>query len=183
MAACAITNGWNCPDCTEKFGVPGIQRDEIWIANHAEITAFVSIVTGEVSNLTFASYKGLKKLCVHKDTGLAGEELVKANNAGSHYTQSFIGRVIDDSTATRTAIEDLVDVPVVIITKKKNNKFVIIGESGDLELTENSKSTGATTGDDTGDLLTFAGTNNGKHRYFLDTDVATTQTVLDGLVV
>lgn len=183
MAACAITNGWDCPDCSDRFNVPGIQRDEIWITNHADITAFVSTATGEVSNLTFATYKGFKKICFHKDTGGFTEELVRANNAGSHYTQSFTGRVIDDSTATRNAIEDLVDVPVVIVFKKKNGKFLILGETGDLELMENPKGTGATTGDDTGDVLTFSGTQTGKTRYFFDTNEATTQTLLDGLVV
>jgi len=183
MAACAITNGWDCPDCTDRFNVPGIQRDEVWIANHADITAFVSVATGEVSDLTFATYKGLKKICFHKDTGSFAEELVRAANAGSHYNQTITGRVIDDSTATRNAIEDLVDVPVVIITKKKNGKFIIAGETGDLELNENTKGTGATTGDDTGDVLTFTGSHPGKTRYFLDTDEATTQAALDALVV
>jgi len=108
--------------------------------------------------------------------------LAVGENAASHYTQNFTGRVIDDSTAIRNRIEDFVDVDVVIIFKKKNDRFWIFGETGGIQLTENPKTSGATTGDDTGDMLIFTGVNNGKHRYFFDTDAATTQTVLDGLV-
>lgn len=181
---CLITSGWGCPDCTDKFGVPGIERDEIWIGNKSEVTAFISTISGEISDITFDfSYNGFRKICLHKNTGSFTEELVVGENSASHYTQNFVGRVIDDSTAVRNAIEDLVDVDTVIVFKKKNGKFQVVGETGGVALSENEKTSGATTGDDFGDLLTFTGTNNGKARYFFDTDAATTQATLDGLVV
>ena len=181
---CLISAGFACPDCTDKFGTPGIERDEIFIGNKSEVTAFISTITGEVSNITFDfSYNGFRKICVHKNTGSFTEELVVGENSASHYTQGFTARVIDDSTAVRNAIEDFVDVDVVIVFKKKNGKFQVVGETGGVTMNENTKTSGAITGDDFGDLFTFNGTNNGKARYFFDTDAATTQATLDALVV
>lgn len=182
MAECLITTGWETPDCTEKFNVPGIERDEIWVANRSEITAISSSVAGEVDGFTFLAATGFKKIAFHKNTGNVSEELVKAENSGAYYNQTFTGRVIDDSTDVREAIQDMVDVDLVIAVRKKNDKFVLIGENGGVTLTENTKQSGATDGDDTGDVLTFTGRNLGKSRYVFDTDVATTQALLDGLV-
>lgn len=183
MAECLITAGWDCPACDEKFTVPGIEKDEIFIGNHSEITAYTETIPGEIDALTFVLTKGFKKLCFHKDTGSFTEELVVANNAGSHFTQSFVGRTIDDSTAVRVAIEEFVDVDVVIVFKKKNGSFVLLGQNGGISLTVNSKSTGAATGDDTGDSLEFTGLGLGKANYFFDTSEAATQALLDGYVV
>ena len=182
MAQCLITSGWDCPDCTTKFSIPGLQRDEIFIANRSEVSAFTEPSAGLVSALTFDQYKGMFKLCVHKDTAGVIEELVRADNAGSHYTQTFTARVIDDSTVIRNSINDLVDVDIVVVVKRKNGKFIILGQDEGISLTENVKDTGATTGDDTGDLLTFTGLGLGKYKEFLDTDEATSQATLDGYV-
>lgn len=183
MAECLVTAGWGCPTCAEKFQTAGIEKDEVWVGNHSEITAYGSIVDGEINALTFAQYKGLFKLCFHKDTAQITEELVAGTNAGYHYTQTFEGRVIDDSTVTRNAIEDMVGVDVVIIAKKKNGKYKLIGENGGVSLEGNVNNTGAATGDDVGDLLTWTGIGLGRARYFLDIDEATTKTTLDSYVL
>ena len=70
MAQCAITAGWSCPSCDDIFNVPGIEKDKIYVANAAEISAYTSAVTGEISALTFDTYKGFYALCVHKDRHL-----------------------------------------------------------------------------------------------------------------
>lgn len=183
MASCLISQGWDCPDCTEKFNVPGLEKDEVFIANHTEILAYASVIPGEISGLTFEALKGFKKICFHKDTSSWGEELVPGTNAGSHYTQNVTGRTIDFSTAIRNAIDEYVDVDTVIVVKGKGGKFWLVGEDGGLTLSENIKNTGAASGDDTGDSLIWSGLGLGKVRQFLLTDEATTQALLDGLVV
>lgn len=180
MAGCVTSTGWLVPACADRFGIPGIDRDEIWMANHSEITAYTSGGTHQISALTFASTKVMVKLAAHKETGKFGEELVVAPNAGNHYTQNFSFRVIDDDDATVKAIEDLVDVDLVFVVKKRNGKYFLLGESGGLQLSENVADSGATSGDDTGEMLTFTGLNLGKMKEFFDTDVSTTKTTLDG---
>ena len=49
MAQCLITSAWDCPDCTTKFSLPGLQRDEIFIANRSEVSAFTEPSAGLVS--------------------------------------------------------------------------------------------------------------------------------------
>lgn len=183
MGQCLASCGITCPDCDNKFAVPGIERDEIWIANKSEVLAFISDTEGEVKDLTFGTYDGLWKICLHKNTGQYTEELVTSNTAGAHYTQTFVGRTIDSSTEVRNRINEYVDTDLVIIFKKKDGTFMIIGEDGGVTLSENVKNTGATTGDETGDLLTFSGLGNGKARNFFDTSEAATQTILDDHVI
>ena len=84
MAECLITAGWDCPDCDDKFSIPGVEHQEIWIANRSEIVSFGSVAAGEINAITFDALKGLKKLCVHKNTPMFTEELVQGENAGDH---------------------------------------------------------------------------------------------------
>jgi hypothetical protein len=178
MAGCLTSTGWLPPACGQRFSVPGIERDEIYMANHSDITAYTE--TGnQISALTFTGATVMVKLAAHKETGSFGEELVKGTNAGSHYTQNLSMRVIDDDEATRKSIEDMVDVDLVFVVKRRNNKFYLLGRTGGITLTENPFNTGATTGDDTGDMLTFSGVNLAKMKQFFDTDAATTIVTLD----
>jgi len=183
MADCLITTGWSCPDCTSKFNIPGLERNELLIANKSEISAFTSATEGEVSAITFDTYKGFYRVCAHKDTASWQENLVVGANSGNHFTQTVTFRTIDPSTGVRNAIEDLVDVDVVVAVKSKRGDWWILGEDAGLRLTSNDKDSGAATGDDQGDLLTFSGVALGKARKFFITDAATTETTIDGYVV
>lgn len=174
---CVIAGGTASPACAERFTPPGIERGGIYIFNYEEITAFTSAVAGEVSALTLGSDVGFK-LDMHKNTISWSEELV-ASETGNYYNQTFGGKIISFDTTTMLAIEGFVDVDVVIIAKMKNGDFITLGETGGLKLTTNTKNSGATAGDETGDMLEFTGINNGKAQKFFITDEATTLTALD----
>lgn len=182
MAGCEFTKPWSDPSCDDKFNVPGVNHQEVFIANVDDVTGFTETSEGEIDAIAFNTYKGLMKLIFHRDTVQITETLVSGNNAGDHYTQEFVARTIDDSTSVRNAINELVGVDVYIIAKKKNGKFAFLGESEGLKLTGNEKASGAASGDDTGDLLTFTGVNLGKHKYFFDTSAAQSATTLQGYV-
>lgn len=179
MAECLITAGWNCPSCDDKFQIPGIQRDAIWVGNRSEIASFTSTVDGEVSALVMDTYKYLYKICVHRDSASFTEELASENTAGYYYNQNFTFRVIDDSTAVKEAIEKMVGVDLVFIFKKRNNKYQIVGQDFGVRLTTNTKTSGAAAGDETGDTLTFTGEALSKANYFWNTSVAITESLLD----
>lgn len=182
MAECLITAGWSCPSCDDVFNVPGIEKDKIYVANASEISAFTS-ASGEISAITFDTYKGFYALCVHKDTASWSEELQIGSNSGSFYNTSLTFRTIDSATSVRNAINDMVGTSLVFAVKDKNANWYIIGETDGVEMTENTKGSGAAPGDDTGDVVTFSGVNRGKVKKFFDTDAATTETTIDGYVV
>lgn len=183
MADCLATQGWLGPDCSEKFNAPGLDVDTVYIGNRIDVAAFISIVPGEISAITMVALASLYKIVFHKDSASIGEELVSAANAGSSYTQNVTARTIDDSTAVRVAIEEYVNVNMIVIVKKKNGKFFLVGENGGVKLSENVKTSGATSGDDTGDTLIWTGIGLGKMRQVFDTDEATTQALLDSYVL
>ena len=183
MAECLITAGWAGPSCDETFNVPGIEKDKIYVGNKSEITAFTSTVDGEIDGLTFDTYKGLYALTVNKDTASFTEELQVGANSGYYYNETVTFRTIDESTAVRNAIEDMVGTSLVFVLKDKNGKWTVLGETDGVELSEQTKTSGAAPGDDTGDVLTFAGVNRGKAKKFFATDAATTDSTLAGYLL
>ena len=183
MAECLITAGWTGPSCADTFNVPGIEKSKIYVANKSEISAFSETVTGEIDAITFDTYKGFYSLTVHKDTASWTEELQVATNSGYYYNTSLSFRTIDSATSIRNAINSMVGTSLVFAVKDKNGNWYIIGETDGIELSENTKTSGAAPGDDSGDLLTFSGVNRGKVKKFFDTDATTTETKIDGYVV
>lgn len=182
MAECKITTGIDAPDCASKFLEPGIKKENIYLANKSEIT-LTKDANDVVTGWTFDQYKGFIQVTAHKDTALWSEELVVGQNSGSYYNQTFTFRTIENSNTTKEAIEDMVDVDLVVILHEKPGRFVLLGETGGITMTENTAGSGATGGDDTGNLVTFTGTNNGKHLIVLDTDEATTLTAIEADVI
>lgn len=183
MAECVITAGWTGPSCDNTFNVPGIEKDKIYVANKSEINAFTSSVTGEIDGITFETYKGLYGVTVHKDTASWSEELQVNANSGHYYNVSLSFRTIDNTTAVRNAINDMVGTSLVFVVKDKNGKWYVIGETDGVELSEQTKGSGAAPGDDTGDVLTFAGVNRGKVKQFLDTNETTSDATLAGYLL
>jgi len=181
MAGCKISSGITTPACTDRFSSPGINREDIWVFNHSEISAYgAGAQTGEISSLTFSpSYETGFAVAIHKNSGQFVEELQTSEEAAPFYNQTFSARIIANDTDTRNAIEDMVDVDLVIVFKLENGKFRIIGETGGVKLTEQTYDTGKTAGDAVGDTLVFTGVENGKANFFLDTDEDTTRTTLD----
>ena len=183
MAECVITAGWTGPSCDNTFNVPGIEKDKIYVANKSEISAFTSSVTGEIDGITFDTYKGLYAVTVHKDTASWSEELQVNANSGYYYNVSLSFRTIDNTTAVRNAINDMVGTSLVFVVKDKNGKWHVIGETDGVELSEQTKGSGAAPGDDTGDVLTFSGVNRGKVKQFLDTNETTSDATLAGYLL
>ena len=77
----------------------------------------------------------------------------------------------------------MVGTSLVFAVKDKNGNWYIIGETDGVEMSENTKTSGAAPGDDTGDVVTFSGVNRGKVKKFFITDAATTETTIDGYLV
>lgn len=181
--SCIVTSGIAAPNCADKFGVPGIQIAKVFIANFDQVT-LTETVDGEISGVAFDySYSGTYQIVFHDGTVNGTEELQTGDTAGSYYNQTFLGRTINTSTATRNAIEDMVDIPLLIIYKSKKGDYFVMGESGGIKLTGDVTTTGAKTGDETGTLLTFTGVNNGKIKKFFNTDAATTEALVDGYLI
>lgn len=182
MAECLVTAGIAANDCTEKFGVPGIE-DKFYIANHSEVTAYSETVPGEIDALSFTSGKGVKEVFYKDATGSYIDSLVSDSPSGFYYNQNLTVRVTNKLTATRNSIEDMVGVNVVLIVEDADGKWKIFGETKGLKLTVNDNNSGTVAGDEAGDLLTFTGINLGKIKEFLATDKATTDALLSGYIV
>lgn len=184
MAECLITAGWAGPSCDETFNVPGIEKDKIYVGNKSRISALSGAVDGEIDAVSFVDIAdGLYALTVHKDTASWTEELQVGANSGFYYNQTLTFRTIDTSTAVRNAIEDMVGTSLVFFVKDKNGNWAVLGETDGVELSEQTKGSGAAAGDDTGDVLTFTGVNRGKSKKFFDTDAATTDSTLAGYLI
>jgi hypothetical protein len=175
MAQCAITAGWECPSCEDKWNLAGIEKDSIYLFNENEITAYAASVTGEIENLTLQPYAVGYQICVHKNSALWTEELVVSENSGNFYNQTFTFRVIDPSTTIRNSISELIDTNIVIIFRAKTGRFYLLGDTGGgLTVSVNTKETGAKSGDSTGDLITVSGESSDKAKQFFDTSESQT---------
>ncbi len=183
MAGCAIAGGVDAAGCGDRFSSPGIEHESIYMLNRNEVLSFTSSVTGEISALVREATKVAFKLDVHKNTAIYDEKLVTSDESAPFYEQSLTARITATDTATMTAIEDMVGVDLLIVAHVKNGKFRVIGEWGGVKLTENEYSTGKVAGDAVGDTIVFTGQANGKSRFFLDTDEATTLAELETYLV
>lgn len=181
MSSCLITSGIVPTGCDQQSA--GIRKDKIWAFNACEITSLSETVPGEIDDITLVALATGFKIDVHRNTPMFTETLVSGANSGDSYQQSFTFRIIDDSTATREAINEHKGADLVFAYKKKNGKFELVGEGEGLRMTENERTTGAIAGDDVGDLITFTGDGfERKAPYFFDTDEATTEATLDALL-
>jgi hypothetical protein len=181
MAGCKISSGVTAPGCSDRFSSPGINREDIWVFNHSEISAYTAgAQTGEVSAITFSpSYETGFIVATHKNSAQFLEELQVSDEAAPYYKQTFSARVISKDTDTRNAIENMVDVDLVLAFKQRNGKFRVIGQTGGVKLTEQVYDTGKTEGDAIGDTLVFTGVENGKAKFFFDTSETATKATLD----
>jgi len=119
------------------------------------------------------------KFAMEKNTGIFGDELTAETN-GNFYSESFGAKILDGSTTTAQAIEDYVDVPVVIVARQNDGRYIVAGLGGNLTLTGDSYSSGAVSGDERGSTLEWTGDENERFNYFFITDEATTKTTLVG---
>lgn len=159
----------------------GINKEKIWILNASEITAYTQ-TDATISDIVLASGGAAAfKLDIHKNSGIFTETLAGAENSGSSWNQSFVCRILTDTDAARTWINENVHTDLVFVVKKKNNNFEVYGQGDGLRLADGTeRTTGAKAGDDSGNVLTFIGDSfETQAPYFFDTDIATTEATLD----
>lgn len=177
MAGCLITSGLDCTPCANAFIAPGIQKDEIYLANKSEISG--TATNGTFSSFTFSAYAGLHKICVHKDSASFTEEFASEANTGKYWKETFTFRVMDYDIDTRNWIQDLCGADgIVVVYKTKEGQWQVAGWDNGLEVTANTFNTGAAAGDELGDIVTLTGVATNKHYRFFDTSDATTAATL-----
>ena len=161
---------------------PGVRSGDIWLINRSEVT-----FTGESSsNHLFTSFTMSGSAVVYRyemhNTGNSVTEEFQANdNGGGSFFPSVNLRALSTSNLSSKAITDLVGSDVVAVVRTKADKFLVLGSGGGLTLVSNRYTTET---DNLGESFSLAPAANGdgeptKHKYLLDTDVATTQALLE----
>ena len=182
MAACLITTGIAAPSCDTKFSIPGIRR-KVLVTNFDDISSFSETVSGEIDGITFKSLKGFFELFYKDETGNAQSELTTDAPSGLYFTQTANLRVVEKSTATRNSIEDMADVPLLVLVEESDGQWKVLGESRGVKLSKSIYQTGTVPGDENGWLLTFTGINLGEVKRFFKTSNAVTNSTLVGLTL
>lgn len=176
---CTLTSGG---DFTTACPAPsaGLKSTDIWLANRSEVT-----FTGESSgnhlftSFTMATGKTLFRYSMHITGNAVNEEFEANDFGGGNFRPSLTLRSLTQSNTSSKAITDLVGSDLVAIVRTKNDKFIVLGSNAGLTLTANTMSTDA---DNLGESFTLGTVGEGestKHKYLLDTDVATTYALLE----
>ena len=114
--------------------------------------------TGTVSALGIVTAKKFVEIGLLKSTAGIVETLTKnAQNGTAFYTQDFSLVLSNVSAENRAFVKSVLNQPVSIIVKGRNNKDYIIGLNGLLELDSLSGGTGVAEGDLNGYTLGFKG--------------------------
>lgn len=164
----------SCP-----VAAPGIRPDRIWLANLSEIT-----FTGETSgnhlftSFTMSGVTTLFRYELHNTGNSVTEEFNAAENGGGSFAPALNGRVLGTSNLSSAALTDMVGSTLVAIVQTKGDKFIVIGSGGGITLTTNSFSTDSDSLGESFSLSTIGDGEPTKHKYLLDTDVATTLALL-----
>ena len=183
MAACKITSGIDAPACGDRFTAAGVSRLDVYFFNREDITTFTAgALDKEISALVLASTTQGFKVTFNKETAMGAHEGTFDEN-GNYYTETFEGKILDESSGVNKSIEDFVDIDLVIIFRSKSGKYYVYGQNSGVKLIGDTFSTGATTGDERGATLSFEGIENQRPNQFFDTDDATTKATLDSYLV
>ena len=182
MALCGITTGFNF-DCNSLKRVSGVRR--VWAFNIDDVVPIdpngTGFVTGIQAKTGYAFlYEFESKSFSHQFT----HNLVVSEGGAVSFTQTGVLRLFVDTPAEVAALSDLAVANVGFIVLTNNGEFRIYGaENGMTAGDGTTGTTGRAQGEDTTDTVTMTGSEKLPYRVLLDTDAATTLTLVEALEV
>ena len=172
--ACKIETGI-VNDCSDLLRVGGISKT-FWIGYLSELdTQFSLTQAADISTIDFSTYGGLRRFDGNKFSHSFGSELVVAAGGNKSYKQSFVFKILTNSTADDVVLQDLnLGNDVFVIVQDNNQKFFILGAGNGLSAVTDVQNSGQTGDSDASDTVTLEGQELTKPLRFEDTDYQTT---------
>jgi hypothetical protein len=136
---------------------------------------FSASTSGIVNQIGVVSGKTFVEVGLVKSSSGVSQELTKDNMGISFFTQTLTLVLSDLTIANQEFVENVVNQPVAIIYKTRNDKYFVVGLNGQFEVSAIQGGTGVAETDMTGFNITMAGISR-KPAPFLDT------TILDSLI-
>ena len=177
--ACKIETGI-INDCSDLLRVGGISKT-FWVGYLSELATQFDLTQGsDISTIDFAAYGGLRRFDGNKFSHSFGSELTVAAGGNKSYKQTFVFKILTNTTADDLTLEDLnLGNDIFIVAQDNNKKFYIIGAGNGLSVVTDVQNTGVTGDSDVADTVTLEGQELTKPLRLLDTNY---QTTLDFLV-
>lgn len=155
--ACKTDSGLEF-DCSNLLSVGGVQPT-IWYGYLSELdTSFSLTLTGDISQIDFGPYGGLRRLEGNKFWHSAGYEQVEAAGGNKSYTHTVNVKVIADSTEDDATLHTMSLGNDLFFLVPDNNRVIKIYMPGaGAKSTVNLQNTGQAGDSDTTNQLTFVG--------------------------
>lgn len=174
MPQCEITAGFAATAC--QLPSKGTSFDQIWLFNLSEYGSYTE-AAGVVSAFSMNTAKVAYKIEIKKGSGILAQEKQEDDNGGIDYMQSFSFTISDVSSTAQQFVDSLNGGRFTVVVLRNDQTFDVVGLDEGIELTTMTESTDGVLGYQC--MLSGDGFNYVTKK-FLDTDLATSITTLDG---
>lgn len=184
MANCKITQGIS-NGCSDLLRVGGADKT-FWVGYLSDLdTPFSIAQEADIGTIDFGAYGGLYRFDGNKFAHSFGSELVVAAGGNKSYKHTFVAKVLSNSTADDTTLQELnLGTDIFIIAQDNNENFFILGASKGLSTETDVQNTGQTGDADASDTVTLTGSERTKPlRFRLNGGYAATLAYLEGMEI
>ena len=175
MPQCTFSAGFAASGCA--LPSVGVSKDDIWLFNTSNISSYTDS-SGTITALTLATGATGYKMEIEKGSGNTYQERQEDDSSGIDYKHGFEGRIADTSATARTFIDNFNGPDVTMVVRRNDDTFDILGLDEGVRMVRMNESTRS---GELGYNFAFEGMGfNYVMKKFLDTDLATTITTLNG---
>ena len=178
--ACKVTTGIT-NDCSDLLRVGGVDKT-FWVGYLSELTTQFSLAqTADISALpSFTTYGGLRRFDGNKFSHSFGSELMVAAGGNKSYRQTFVAKLLSNSTDDDNVLQDLdLGNDIFVIVQDNNRTFYILGAGNGLSAASDVQNSGQTGDSDTTSTVTLEGMELTKPLRLTITNYQTTLTTLE----
>lgn len=154
---CKVTSGidFTCNDLKKIGGV----APAFWVGYLSDLdTKFNLNQTDDIGTLDFGAYGGLYRFEGNKFSHTATSELQVTAGGNKSYRETFIAKLLSDSTADDVTLQELnLGNDIFILYLDNNRVFKILGAGNGLSAESDAFSTGQTGDSDVTDTITLSG--------------------------
>jgi hypothetical protein len=157
MSSCKATTGFSA-DCSDIKMVGGADRT-VWFGYLSELdTQFDLTQTGNITQIDFGSYGGLRRFDGRKFSNSFGSEIVKTGGGNICFKQTLTVKMLPSTFTEDKRYQELVSGDdLFAIVQDNNRNLFILGASNGLIIDAGSNNSGETGESDIRDSITFVG--------------------------
>lgn len=180
MAIAGITGAIDLTTAAKNSAHGGLAQS-IYLGNIDDLSSFPTETAGVISALAFATGGALYKYTGVFKRSTAGSDASRNPAGAGVYNHSVVMALITENGAKKVQLEELVNADSLFaIVEYPNDRFEVYGLPDGMVVESAPYNSGEVVSADVARIVTLSGEGRRSERIFLDTDFASTKTLLEG---